>query len=310
MFHLALLQGKSMKNSKWYVMVDTETNQACDYMQLPEVWRDMTDIHSMSDDELSNMPRSEGYGRKFLLLEEARAIGIYEIDRVISLRRKPIVDWIRQMRDPVLLASDIATVGDRWAKLGSVEQGKITKFRQALRDMTEGDAHLAKWPIIPEELAFLKNFDASNIKYPSKDFMNMLSGANSFVTNEEVIADICNKIKAERDVRKYGGIPITVEDKEYWFFNDEPTRNQYALLDSMIRRNNLPASFVFDEWKTMDGTFVEMTAELLYKIIDTGIQRENTIFKAAEAHKVELTASDDPASYDYTTNWPTSFTAK
>lgn len=296
-------------NSKWYLLVDTKTDTAVEYLQIPDDWHDNVGMHQLDDTQLATLgdwsPRNRGY--KFLTISVAKAFGVTNIDSAINVVRPEIKEWLRTMRDPLLRASDIVTMVDRWANLDVVAQSHVTKFRQALRDITEGDVVNVTWPIIPNELSYLKFLDLSAIKHPSQDFLNMLAGVNNVSTPDALITEQCERIKAERDRRKSGGIPIDVDGTVYWFWNDEPTRNQYAMLDSMIRRNNLPGDFVIDEWKTMDGTFVPMTVSLLFQIVDSGIQLEKQLFKAAENHRAALGASADPKKYDYHVNWPTTY---
>jgi hypothetical protein len=61
------------------------------------------------------------------------------------------------------------------------------------------------------------------------------------------------------------------------------------------------------QWKTMDGSFVTMTQALAQQILAAGAASDQAIFAAAEAHKAAMEASEDPASYDYSTGWPATF---
>lgn len=114
-------------------------------------------------------------------------------------------------------------------------------------------------------------------------------------------------IKDERDTRKAGGIKLAVNGTDYWFWTDDPSRDQYAMLDSMIRRYSIPTDHVLDQWKTMSGVYVTFTVALLHQIIDAGIQNESTVFHVAETHRLNMLAQSDPTDYDFSGGWPQSY---
>lgn len=114
---------------------------------------------------------------------------------------------------------------------------------------------------------------------------------------------IWEQIKAKRDTCKYGGVELTIDGVNYWFWTDEPTRTQYALLVNSAERNQLPADYVLDDWKTMAGVYVPMTVARLHQVIDAGIAKEKIIFNFAKSLYAKLYASNDPASLDWKTGW-------
>ena len=59
----------------------------------------------------------------------------------------------------------------------------------------------------------------------------------------------------------------------------------------------------------MDGSFVIMTQTLAGQIFGTAAASDIAIFSAAEAHRVAMEASADPAAYDFTGGWPPMFGA-
>lgn len=111
---------------------------------------------------------------------------------------------------------------------------------------------------------------------------------------EERQEAVWERIKAERYKRTYGGVYVASVDK--WFYTDEPSRQQYTFM------RTLP---VFEKlnWKTMDGTFVELDKELLDTLSVAIFQMEQAIFANAETHRAAMLASDDPENYDYSTGW-------
>jgi hypothetical protein len=54
----------------------------------------------------------------------------------------------------------------------------------------------------------------------------------------------------------------------------------------------------------MDGTFVNMTPTLAQQIFNATAVSDTSIFAAAEVHKANMLASDDPQNYDFSTGWP------
>jgi len=58
------------------------------------------------------------------------------------------------------------------------------------------------------------------------------------------------------------------------------------------------------QWKTTDGSFITMTQTLAQQVFGAVAANDQTIFAAAETHRVAMEASADPASYDYSGGWP------
>jgi hypothetical protein len=299
---------KHMANSKWYLLVDTTSNTALEYSQLPETWHDIPGMHSLTDSELATIGNwsfiNRGY--QFLTLDIARAFNVAGIDSVINIKKADVAAWIRTMRDPVLVASDVAATSDRWDTFDGVSKAKIVAFRKALRDVTEGDIFNVVWPVIPAELNFLKKIDFG-ITNQSDEFRQMFTLADPVITMEQKRIEQCLRLKEYRDSRKYAGTKVEVNGINHWFWNDEQTRTQYALLDGMARRNNLPLEFDIGPWKTMSGETVQMTVGLLYTIIDTGIMAEQELFRTTEVHRLALMSTLDPLSYDFTAAVPPTF---
>ena len=60
-------------------------------------------------------------------------------------------------------------------------------------------------------------------------------------------------------------------------------------------------------WKTMDGSFVLMTAALAIAIFDASEHTQGLLFARAEQHKAAMQAAPDPEAYDYTVGWPLTY---
>jgi hypothetical protein len=105
------------------------------------------------------------------------------------------------------------------------------------------------------------------------------------------------EIKAERDRRKSGGVKVG----EKWFHTDP---------DSRIQQLGLVAFGVSVppvQWKTLDGSFIEMTQTLANQILQGVASLDAALFTNAEVHKATLSASVDPTTYDYSGGWPLAY---
>lgn len=102
-------------------------------------------------------------------------------------------------------------------------------------------------------------------------------------------------IQAERDRRKSGGVKIG----ENWYHSNDTSRIQH--LGLIMFGSNMPTGIM---WKTMNGTFVEMTPQLAQQLFSTVAALDIAIFAQAEIHKASMYASPDPISYNYLTGWP------
>lgn len=101
-------------------------------------------------------------------------------------------------------------------------------------------------------------------------------------------------LKAERDRRKSGG--VFAQGK--WFHSDDASRIQQLAL--VLMGVTIPAF----QWKTMDGSFVTMSQSLASAIFAATATLDNDLFTVAEAKRVELFASSDPATYSFEGGWP------
>lgn len=116
---------------------------------------------------------------------------------------------------------------------------------------------------------------------------------------EAVKANVWDRIKAERDRRtQTGGYKVSTK----WYHSDQFSRSQQ--LGLVLLGANIPAGL---KWKTMDGSFVTMTQQLVGQLLAAGAASDQAIFAAAEAHKAAMEASADPASYDFSGGWPATF---
>lgn len=118
-------------------------------------------------------------------------------------------------------------------------------------------------------------------------------------TLAEAQTEVWEKIKAERERRKAGGFKVDADGVFKWFHSDSDSRIQQIGL--VMMGANMPQGL---KWKTMDGSFVDMTPMLASDIFSVAAATEQAIFQVAEQHKALMLLEDDPSSYDYHNSWP------
>lgn len=112
--------------------------------------------------------------------------------------------------------------------------------------------------------------------------------------------EMWQRIKAERDRRsEYGGFPLVIGGVKKWFHSDTKSRTQQTGL--VLMGSSLPTGIM---WKTMDGSFVEMTPQIAQAILGASAAQEQATFTAAEVHRAALQASQEPTAYNFTGGWP------
>lgn len=109
------------------------------------------------------------------------------------------------------------------------------------------------------------------------------------------LAIVGERIKSERDRRKGLGCPVG----PHRFHSDDASRIQQIGL--VMFGQSMPPGI---KWKTMDGTFADMTPQLAQQIFAAQAQRDMGLFAVAEQHIAAAALADDPMSYDYSAGWP------
>ena len=301
-----------MRKEQWYLICNRHEMVAISCLQLPQEWRDIDNMWDKSDEELEKIYEVSEATEPFTILsiEAARTAGFQpdSIDNALMFSYASAKAWVRTMRVPVLAATDIIASTDRWATLDIVARRNITEFRNKLRDLTQTNVFDLKWPPIPAELDFIrKEVDASEIERLDPNFIKMLTTPAAPLTIEQIRIDQWLRIHDERERRKGGGVRLVFDGKPYWFWSDEPTRNQYALLQGFIKRQGITDDQVFENWKTMSKEFIPFTPKMLYQVIDSGVIAESVLFKIAEEHNNAMLASPNPAEYDFKSDWPMTY---
>ena len=133
-----------------------------------------------------------------------------------------------------------------------------------------------------------------NIIWDSGDSMPSKGDLDIWITNY-IRGQVSSAITLERDRRRIGGVKVGTN----WFHSDDPSRIQQIGL--VMFGVNMPSNIM---WKTMSGTFVQMTPTLASQIFQASAVSDMTIFGVAEAKKAALMASPSPATFDYLTGWP------
>lgn len=87
-----------------------------------------------------------------------------------------------------------------------------------------------------------------------------------------------------------------------WFHSDTFSRSQQ--LGLVIMGSSIPAGL---QWKTMDGSFVEMTPALSQVIFQAAALQDDLVFSYAEQLNQQVQSSDKPASIDISQGWPETY---
>lgn len=89
-----------------------------------------------------------------------------------------------------------------------------------------------------------------------------------------------------------------------WFHTDVEAQRNYALLGHAV---NSPL-YQPKHWKTMDGTFTEMTREVFQDVLALALKKADEDYRNAEIHKAKLMLSENPLAYDFSTGWSLGYT--
>lgn len=115
------------------------------------------------------------------------------------------------------------------------------------------------------------------------------------VDKSELQAQAWEAIKQKRHTVTRGGVFIKSVGK--WFHTDDPSRTQYLAMQIMPK---LPDDLM---WKTMDGSFIRLTKEILMQVAMTMMTQEQSDFANAERHRQLMLKAENPLEYDYSSGW-------
>lgn len=106
---------------------------------------------------------------------------------------------------------------------------------------------------------------------------------------------VWEQIKNKRHDNLRGG--VFVKSIKKWFHTNDESRAQYTFMRTLPQ---LPDGL---QWKTMDNSFITLTAALLDELSLTMLQNEQHDFAVAEQHRAKLWQSKTPESYNYAKGW-------
>lgn len=128
----------------------------------------------------------------------------------------------------------------------------------------------------------------------------------------DLLAKMWEQIKASRDQHKGGGVLVNGK----WFHTDTDSRIQQLGLKDTARdmlsagaslTDLVPIDGELVPWKTMDGSYVQLSIQLVLDIVEAVKVLDKRVFKTAEAHRAAMEASTNPVEYDFSTGWPVGF---
>lgn len=156
-------------------------------------------------------------------------------------------------------------------------------------------------------MPFYKSPDDKVHFLDSAEFINFLPAGSLEITEAEAAAlslptktkeSLWEDIKAKRDaLTQTSGYQVAGK----WYHSDTFSRTQQ--LGLVLMGSNIPAGL---QWKTMDGSYVEMTATLAQQVFAAAAASDIAIFAAAEVHRAALDTAD-LQTYDVNTGWPVGF---
>lgn len=129
-------------------------------------------------------------------------------------------------------------------------------------------------------------------------------------------AEIWERIKAERDRRMSLGAKVTINAQTKWFHTDTKSRIQHLGLKDAARdtlasggtmTSPVPISGQQIQWKCMDGSFIPLTVQIVWDLVEADKQLDAALHLKAEQHKALMEASPEPWNYNYSTGWPEYF---
>ena len=163
--------------------------------------------------------------------------------------------------------------------------------------MDDGSSYSAPWPCYTWHSQEIQSAIDSGLKIePYKTSEELLNYARETVWSN---------IKAMREDRAInGGVKVLVDGRDKWFYTDLKSTTQYNTIANTTIGS---PDFAIPNWKTMDGSFVTMTPELVNKILLAGIIQQSQTYANAEVHKASMLRSEEPIMYDYSTGWPKIF---
>ena len=118
---------------------------------------------------------------------------------------------------------------------------------------------------------------------------------------EKIYEEKWEQIKEIRTFKMNDGVLLQSIGK--WFHTDPDSKQQ---IHAMVTANVI-GMYKVTAWKTLDNTYVQLTPLLLLQVFGAMLENEARLFGIGKLHYVMLHTSQDPANYDPTSQWPTTF---
>ena len=118
---------------------------------------------------------------------------------------------------------------------------------------------------------------------------------------EKIYEEKWEQIKEIRTFKMNDGVLLQSIGK--WFHTDPDSKQQ---IHAMVTANVI-GMYKTTAWKTLDNTYVQLTPLLLLLVYGAILENEARLFEIGKLHYVMLHTSQDPANYDPTSQWPTTF---
>lgn len=175
-----------------------------------------------------------------------------------------------------------------------------------------------QYAVLPADIITVPqgDYEAAMARAPG-DTLDVIGGRVAVIpkpepTAAEIRAAKWDSIKAERDRRNGAGFKVG----SLWFHSDADSRIQHLGLKDKARDLLTGGGAMMDNlsilgqpvrWKTMDGSFANVTAQLAFDIVTAAGDLDARLFAVAETHRAAMEAAADPAAYDFSAGWPEAF---
>ena len=183
--------------------------------------------------------------------------------------------------------------------------GEANSPASEAENLQQAGAIPGDWVVVSTDMELPPNFAERTWKWDDASGSIVIDAA-------AVKAAIWDVIKVERDRRKTGGFKVGAQ----WFHSDADSRIQHLGLKDKARdliaaggatTDNLTVLGQPVRWKTMDGSFAIVTAQLAFEIVAAAGDLDARLFAVAETHRAAMEAAADPAAYDFSAGWPETF---
>lgn len=189
------------------------------------------------------------------------------------------------------------------------EFASIDAFRLAHKDTSFGDLYteagrneaglflVADSP--PEYDPLANSLVRGGIELVDGNYRRQYTLAPSAMSIAEVRAAMATKIKAVRDRKTQLGGYQTMGK---WFHSDTFSRSQQ--LGLVMMGASIPAGLM---WKTMDGSYVEMTQTLAASVFQAAVMQDSALFARADQLIEIVNTSPSPAGVNIEAGWAATY---